>query len=72
MRTLIEVYQHQADECARLAKKTDDPKRRETFLKLAGEWTQAIQRGSSNSRGRIHADTYNGPERRRAGKMPPP
>ena len=46
MRTLIEVYQRQADECARLAKKTDDPKRRETLLKLAAEWTQAIQRGS--------------------------
>ena len=46
MRTIIEVYQHQADECARLAKETDDPKRRETFLKLASDWTQAIQRGS--------------------------
>ena len=72
MRTLIEVYQDQADECARLAKKTDDPKRRETLLKWAAEWTQAIQRGSHDSRGRISRGTYNGPERRRAGKMPPP
>jgi len=70
MRTLIEVYQRQADECARLAKKTDGPKRRETLLKLAAEWTQAIQRGSHDSRGRISRGTYNGPERRRAGKMP--
>ena len=31
MRTIIEVWQQQADECARLAKETDDPKRRETF-----------------------------------------
>jgi hypothetical protein len=67
MRTIIEVYQHQADECARLAKETDDPKRRETFLKLASDWTQAIQRGSHDSRGRIPRGTYNGPERRRAG-----
>ena len=38
----------------------------------AAEWTQAIQRGSHDSRGRIPRGTYNGPERRRAGKMPPP
>ena len=68
MRTIIEVYQHQADECARLAKETDDPKRRETFLKLADDWTKAIQRGSHDSRGRTpRSSTYSGPERRRAG-----
>ena len=42
MRTIIDVYQQQADECARLAQETTDPRRRDTFLKLATEWTQAI------------------------------
>ena len=52
MRTIIEVWQQQADECARLAKETDDPKRRETFLKLASDWKQTIERGSHDLRGR--------------------
>jgi hypothetical protein len=55
MRTIIEVYQHQADECARLAKETDDPKRRETFLKLADDWTKAIQRGLMTQEGGFRA-----------------
>ena len=66
MRTIIDVYQQQADECARLAQETTDPRRRDTFLKLATEWTQAIQRGSADSRGRIARGTYKGPERRQA------
>ena len=57
MRTIIEVWQQQADECAQLAKETDDPKRRETFLKLASDWKQTIERGSHDSRGRLHAET---------------
>ena len=44
MRTLIEVYQHQADECAR-----------ETLLKLAAEWTQAISGGLITEEGGFHA-----------------
>lgn len=67
MRTITQVYQQHADDCSRLAKEADDPKRRETFLKMAEEWKQAIQRGSHDSRGRIPRGTYNGPERRRAG-----
>ena len=68
MRTIIEVWQQQADVCARLAKETDDPKRRETFLKLASDWKQTIERGSHDSRGRTpRRNAYSGPERRRAG-----
>ena len=68
MRTIIEVWQQQADECARLAKETDDPKRRETFLKLASDWKQTIERGSHDSeRADPRRNAYSGPERRRAG-----
>jgi hypothetical protein len=71
MRTIIEVYQYQADECARLAKETDDPELRKRFLKLADEWMQAIKRGSHDSRGRVpRASTYNRPERRRRMSRP--
>jgi hypothetical protein len=68
MRTILEIYQQHADDCTRLAEATDDPKRRETFLKMADEWKRAIQRGSHDSRGRTpRSSAYSGPERRRAG-----
>jgi len=67
MPALIKIYQHHADDCIRLADQTENPKHREMLLKMADEWTQAIQRRSHDSRSRIPRSTYTGPERRRAG-----
>ena len=36
MSAIIKNYQKHADECARLAKESDDPKLREMFLKMSG------------------------------------
>jgi hypothetical protein len=68
MRTILEIYQQHADDCASLAEATDDPKRRETFLKMAAQWTQAIHRGSMTKRtDSTQQRAYSVPERRRAG-----
>jgi hypothetical protein len=35
------LYQHHAEDCVRVAELTVDPRRREQYLKLAREWTEA-------------------------------
>ena len=45
MSAIIKMYQKPADECARLAKASDDRKLREMFLKMVDQWTHAIRRG---------------------------
>jgi hypothetical protein len=42
MSAIIKNYQKHADECARLAKESDDPKLREMFLKMSDQWTRAV------------------------------
>jgi hypothetical protein len=37
------LYDLHAEECARAAEKTDDPKRREMLVKLAMQWRQEAQ-----------------------------
>ena len=66
MSATIKNYQKHADECARLAKESDDPKLREMFLKMSDQWTRAVQRASHDARGQNRRGTYNGPERRYA------
>jgi hypothetical protein len=38
---LKKLYEHHAKDCVRVAELTVDPRRREQFLKLAREWTEA-------------------------------
>jgi hypothetical protein len=38
MKSKAELYEYHATECDRDAARTDDPKLRERFLKLAREW----------------------------------
>ena len=38
---LKELYEYHAENCIRAAELTDDPRRREEYLKLAREWTEA-------------------------------
>jgi len=64
MSAIIKNYQKHADECARLAKESDDPKLREMFLKMSDQWTRAVQRASHNPRGQNRHGTYNWQERR--------
>jgi hypothetical protein len=64
MSAIIKNYQKHADECARLAKESDDPKLREMFLKMSDQWTRAVQRASHNPRGQNRHGTYNGQEMR--------
>src|SRR4051794_37823034 len=35
------LYEHHAKDCVRVAELTVDPRRRERYLKLAREWTEA-------------------------------
>jgi hypothetical protein len=35
------LYVHHAEDCVRVAELTVDPRRREQYLKLAREWTEA-------------------------------
>jgi hypothetical protein len=41
--TLARLYERHAEECARAAEQTDDPKRREMLIKLAMQWRQEAQ-----------------------------
>jgi hypothetical protein len=43
MTTLAQLYDLHAEECAREAAQTDDPKRREMLIKLASQWRQDAQ-----------------------------
>ena len=38
---LKKLYEHYAEDCARVAEFTVDPRRREQYLKLARGWTEA-------------------------------
>jgi hypothetical protein len=38
---LKKLYEHHAKDCVRVAELTVDPRRREQYLKLAREWTEA-------------------------------
>jgi hypothetical protein len=38
---LKKLYEHHAEDCVRVAELTVDPLRRERYLKLAREWTEA-------------------------------
>ena len=38
---LKKLYEHHAEDCVRVAELTVDPRRREQYLKLAREWTEA-------------------------------
>jgi hypothetical protein len=38
---LKKLYEHHAKDCVRAAELTFDPRRREQYLKLAREWTDA-------------------------------
>jgi hypothetical protein len=38
---LAALYEYHAENCVRAAELTDDPRRREEYLKLAREWTEA-------------------------------
>jgi hypothetical protein len=38
---LKKLYEHHANDCVRVAELTVDPRRRERYLKLAREWTEA-------------------------------
>jgi hypothetical protein len=51
MPALTKLYERHAKDCARAADLTDDPKRREQFMKLAYEWAQAaaVLRASKKS-----------------------
>ena len=40
---LRKLYQHHAEDCFRAAELMDDPRRRELYLKLAREWTEAAE-----------------------------
>jgi hypothetical protein len=41
MLTPTKFYEHRAKDCVQAARRTDKPKHREQFLKLAYEWAQA-------------------------------
>ena len=41
--TLARLYDFHAEECARAAEQTDNPKRREMLVKLAMQWRQEAQ-----------------------------
>ena len=41
---LKELYEHHAENCVRAAELTEGPRRREEYLKLAREWTEAATR----------------------------
>jgi len=41
--TLAQLYDLHAEECARSAEQTDNPKRREMLIKLAMQWRQEAQ-----------------------------
>ena len=41
--TLARLYDFHAEECARAAEQTDNPKRREMLIKLAMQWRQEAQ-----------------------------
>jgi hypothetical protein len=38
---LKKLYEHHAKDCVRVAELTVDPRRREQYLKLARDWTEA-------------------------------
>jgi hypothetical protein len=38
---LKKLYEHHAEDCGRAAELTVDPRRREQYLKLARQWTEA-------------------------------
>ena len=40
---LVRLYEHHAEECARAAEQTNDPRRRALLVKLAAEWRAAVQ-----------------------------
>jgi hypothetical protein len=41
MKAPQKLYEHHAKDCVRVAELTVDPRRREQYLKLAREWTEA-------------------------------
>ena len=48
MPTLAQIYEEQANECLRSAVRADDPKQRDTLLRLASAWredAEALKRG---------------------------
>jgi hypothetical protein len=40
---LKKLYEEHANDCAREADRSDDPRRRELYLKLSREWTEAAK-----------------------------
>jgi hypothetical protein len=40
---LKKLYEHHAKDCFRAAEFADDPRRREQYLKLARQWTEAAE-----------------------------
>jgi hypothetical protein len=44
MPTLVQLYEHHAEECIRSAAKADDPKQRDMLLKLASAWREDAER----------------------------
>jgi hypothetical protein len=40
---LAQLYENHAEECARAAERTDDPRRRALLIKLAAEWRRDAQ-----------------------------
>jgi hypothetical protein len=40
---LVRLYEHHAEECARAAEQTNDPRRRALLVKLAAEWRAEAQ-----------------------------
>ena len=43
MPSQADLYEHFANDCVRAADRMDDPKYREWLLKLARDWTAALQ-----------------------------
>ena len=62
MLTPTKFYEHRAKDCVQAARRTDKPKRREQFLKLAYEWAQAAE---------LRASLQSKPQRTLREKTPP-
>jgi putative IMPACT (imprinted ancient) family translation regulator len=62
MLTPTKFYEHRAKDCVQAARRTDKPKHREQFLKLAYEWAQAAE---------LRASLQSKPQRTLREKIPP-
>jgi hypothetical protein len=67
---LIQLYERHAEECARAAEQTDNPRHRALLLKCAAEWREAAQAlrqspqpNADGARGRA-ASAQEGPAKR--------